>query len=89
MTSRRCSGSPPPAICCNADLSDASRARFRKVIPDLELLTPRHWDAEWRQFPAVTLNMFRPILPVPESLWQSAATAGNVRLRTTCLTMFN
>lgn len=89
MASRRRSDSPPPAICCNADLSDASRARFRKVIPDLELLTPRHWDAECRQFPAVALNWFRPVLPVPDSLWQSAATAGEVRLRTTRLTMFN
>ena len=89
MASRRRSDSPPPAVCCNADLSDASRARFRKVIPDLELLTPRHWDAECHKFPAVADTWFRPVLPVPDALWQSAAADGKIHLRTTRLTMFN
>ncbi|MCE2797523.1 MAG: hypothetical protein LW816_19535 [Planctomyces sp.] len=89
MASRRRSDSPPPAICCNADLSDAQRARCRKIISDIELLTPRHWAGECRKFSTVSAPWFRPVLPVAEPLWQTAATDAKVQLRTTRLTVFN
>lgn len=89
MASRRRSDSPPTVICCNADLSDAQRARFRKVSSDIELLTPRHWASECRKFPAVSAPWFRPVLAVDEPLWKTAATDAEVQLRTTRLTVFN
>lgn len=89
MASRRRSDSPPPALCCNADPSDTQRARYRKIISDLELLTPRHWISECARFPAASDPWFRPIIPIPDTLWQAAATAANVRLRETRLTFLN
>lgn len=89
MASRRRSDSPPPAICCNADLSDAHRARFRKVSSDIELLTPRYWATECRKFPAAANPWFRPVINVTEPLWQTAASTAKVQLRTTRLTVFN